>query len=143
MDAAFLFLLAADAILFVHMLFAAFVVLGLLSIFIGKWLSWGWVCNPWFRMLHLAGITVVVLQSWLGIICPLTTWEMLLRVKAGNANYVGSFISHWLEVLLYYQAPEWVFIACYTVFGILVLFSWHWVRPAPVNRGGQSMQSEK
>ena len=125
------YLFAADAILFAHVLFVAFVVLGLLAILAGKLLSWSWVRNPWFRLAHLVAIGVVVLQSWLGAICPLTTWEMALRERAGDAAYFGTFISHWLETLLYYRAPEWVFIVCYTVFGALVVASWFWVRPRP------------
>ena len=125
------YLFAADAILFTHVLFVAFVVLGLLAIWAGKLLSWSWVRNPWFRLVHLVAIGVVVLQSWLGAICPLTTWEMALRERAGDTAYSGTFISHWLETLLYYQAPEWAFIVCYTVFGALVVASWFWVRPRP------------
>jgi Protein of Unknown function (DUF2784) len=123
------YLIAADLILFVHVLFVAFVVLGLVFILVGKLLSWSWVRNPWFRSAHLAAIGVVVLQSWLGVICPLTTWEMALREKADDAIYSGSFVSHWLETILYYRAPQWVFVVGYTVFGALVAVSWYWVRP--------------
>ena len=122
------------ALLAVHALFAAFTVLGLLLIILGGFLSWSWVRNPWFRWAHLAGIGVVVLQSWLGMICPLTTWEMSLRARAGDAVYAGTFVSHWLEELLYYQAPAWVFVVCYTVFGLLVILSWFVVRPRPFAR---------
>lgn len=122
-------MLIADAILLVHVLFVGFVIIGLLLILLGKPLSWSWVRNPWFRLLHLAGIAVVVLQAWAGIICPLTTWEMAFRAKAGDAVYSGTFISHWLETILYYRAPAWVFIVCYSIFGLGVVASWFWVRP--------------
>ena len=134
MDSKLLYLFTADAMLFTHVLFVVFVIFGLLLIFPGKIRSWSWVRNPWFRVTHLIGIGIVVLQSWLGIICPLTTWEMALRVEAGNSVYGGSFISHWLKILLYYQAPEWVFIVCYTLFGSLVVASWFWVRPRPFTK---------
>lgn len=124
-----LFLLAADVLLFAHALFVAFVVFGLALIFIGKFFSWGWVRNPWFRIAHLAAIGVVTLQSWIGMICPLTTWEMALRQHVGDATYSGSFISHWLDAILYYQAPAWVFTAAYTAFAAVVAASWFWVRP--------------
>jgi hypothetical protein len=133
------YLLAADAILFLHTLFVVFVVLGLFAILVGRPLAWRWVRNPWFRSMHLAAIGVVVLQSWVGAICPLTTWEAALRDKAGGAVYPGTFISHWLEALLFYRAPQWMFIACYTAFGALVVASWFWVRPRPFTtsrRGG-------
>ena len=125
-----LLLLLADALLLIHVLFVGFVVLGLVAIYLGFFLHWHWVRNRWFRVLHLMAIIIVVLQSWLGLICPLTIWEMALREKAGAAVYAGSFIQHWLHQLLYWQAPDWVFIVVYTVFGALVLASWFIVRPA-------------
>ena len=129
MDTSIFYLLAADAILLLHLVFVLFVVLGLVLIFIGKAHAWSWVRNPWFRLTHLAAIGVVVLQSWLGIICPLTQFEMALRTRAGDAVYSGTFISHWLERVLYYQAPPWVFALVYTIFAAVVIASWFWVRP--------------
>jgi hypothetical protein len=112
-----------------HVLFVAFVVVGLILVYVGSILSWQWVRNFWFRASHLVAIGVVVLQSWFGLICPLTTWEMHLRSKAGENIYDGSFITHWLNQLLYFQAPSWVFIVCYTFFVGLVVLSWFVVRP--------------
>lgn len=91
-----IYLAAADALLLTHILFVAFVTIGFLLIFVGRFFSWPWVRNSWFRIAHLTGIAIVVLQSWLGVICPLAIWEMGLRSKAGDVVYVGSFISHWL-----------------------------------------------
>jgi len=124
------FLIFADALLILHTILVAFVILGLVATFAGYFLNWRWVRNFWFRLSHLAVIAVVVLQSWLGVLCPLTTWETALREKAGEAGYEGSFIQHWLQSILYYSAPDWVFILAYTVFGALVLASWFLVRPA-------------
>ena len=126
------YLLAADAVLLLHVLFVVFVVVGLLLILAGRLMSWGWVRNWWFRVTHLAAIGVVVLQSWLGVICPLTKLEMLLRSKAGDTTYAGSFVSHWLEAILYYRAPAWVFAASYTAFAPVV--AWSWVRVPPHRR---------
>lgn len=124
-----LYAMAADGILVLHVLFVIFIVLGLALIFLGKFLRWRWIRNRRFRLIHLSAIGIVVLQSWFGVICPLTIWEMDLRVLAGQAGYEGSFIAYWLSELLYYRAPPWVFIAGYTVFGALVVLSWFWVRP--------------
>jgi hypothetical protein len=125
-----LYLLAADAVLLLHVLFVVFVVAGLALVLAGRLMSWAWVRNWWFRVIHLAAIGVVVLQSWLGVICPLTKLEMALRDKAGDTTYAGGFISHWLESILYYRAPAWVFAVVYTAFGALVLLSWFWVPPS-------------
>ena len=96
-------------------------------------MRWDWVRNRRFRIAHLIAIGVVVLQSWFGMICPLTIWEMSLRAKAGDATYAGSFIAYWLDAILYYQAPPWVFAVAYTTFGALVIISWFWVRPRRSN----------
>lgn len=141
MDSSTLFLLASDAILLLHVLFVAFVVIGLVLIFVGKMRVWSWVRNPWFRLAHLLAIAVVVVQSWLGIICPLTTMEMALRSRAGDTVYSGTFISHWLESILYYQAPPWFFIVIYMIFGAMVVVSWFVVSPRrftkmKFNKGG-------
>jgi hypothetical protein len=129
MDSSILFLLAADAVLLLHLLFVAFVVIGLVLILVGKTRRWSWVRNLWFRVMHLLAIGIVAVQSWFGVICPLTTFEMALRSRAGDKVYTGSFISHWLETILYYQAPPWVFAVCYTVIGAVVIGSWFWVNP--------------
>lgn len=125
------FLIAADAILITHVLFVVFVIVGLILIIVGSFNAWPWIRNPWFRVAHLAAIGVVVLQAWLGKICPLTIWEMALRERAGAESYAGSFIAHWLQELLYYQAPDWVFAVCYTAFGILVVVTWFAIPPRP------------
>lgn len=100
-----------------------------MAIYLGRIWSWAWVKNYWFRVLHLSAIAFVVLQSWLGAICPLTTWEMQLRELSGEARYEGSFIQYWLQYILYYEAPAWVFIVVYTAFGSLVAASWFLVPP--------------
>ncbi len=125
------YLLAADAVLLLHTLFVVFVVAGLVLVLAGGALSWRWVRNRVFRVLHLVAIAVVVAQAWAGVICPLTTLEMALRSRAGDAVYKGTFISHWLESILYYQAPAWAFVVAYTLFGLAVLLSWVFVRPNP------------
>ena len=134
MNSKLLYSFAADVTLFSHLLVVCFVIFGLVFVFIGKLRQWAWVRNAWFRLAHLLTILVVVLQSWFGIVCPLTTLEQWFRSQAGQAAYTGSFVSHWMNQLLFYDAPPWVFIICYTVFGSLVLLSWFWVRPAPFLR---------
>ena len=126
-----LYSLAADLLLILHVMVAAFIVFGLVLVYVGRLRRWEWILNPWFRTLHLLAIGIVALQAWIGTICPLTTWEMALRQRAGEAFYEGSFVAHWLHKLLYWNAPPWVFITAYSGFGMLVLLSWFLVRPRP------------
>ena len=119
----------ADLVLVTHVAFVALVIFGLLLILCGGFRKWNWIRNPWFRMAHLVAIGVVVVQAWFGVICPLTTLEMSLREQAGDATYGGTFIAYWLQKLLFYQTPAWVFMVCYTVFGLAVVGSWIGFRP--------------
>ena len=121
---AFPFLLLADAVLALHVSVVVFVVGGVLLVIAGNWRGWRWVNTLWFRLAHLAAIAVVVAQSWLGITCPLTTLEMWLRAQARASTYSGSFIQHWLQRLLYYEAPGWAFALAYTLFGLVVVATW-------------------
>ena len=57
------YLVAADAILLMHVIFVLFVVFGLVLIYAGRWRGWDWVHRFWFRVSHLAAIGFVVVQS--------------------------------------------------------------------------------
>ena len=132
MSGAVQFRVLADVVLFVHVTFVTFVVLGLVSILIGGARGWRWIRNPWLRICHLAAIAVVAVQTWLGVTCPFTRLEMVLRRRAGDATYDGSFIAHWLEELFYADAPAWLFAIAYTLFGLAVLGTWFGVPPRPL-----------
>lgn len=121
--------LIADTLLALHVLFIGFVVLGLVLILLGMFRRWTWTRNPWFRSLHLAAIGTVVIQSWLGIPCPLTVWENYFREKAGETAYPAPFIEHWLHQLIFFQAESWIFTLCYSLFGGLVLATWYFAPP--------------
>ncbi len=119
----------ADAVLLFHFGVVLFVLLGLPVILIGNHLNWAWVNRLGWRLVHLAAIAVVALQAWLGRYCGLTVLESSLRERAGQTGYDGSFIQHWVQRLIYYEAPMWVFIVAYTVF--LALVAWAWWRYPP------------
>jgi hypothetical protein len=120
--------LLADAVLCSHVALMVFVVLGLPLIIVGNLRHWGWINSPWLRFAHLATIVVVAGEAWLGIVCPLTTLEMYFRARARASTYDGSFVEHWLQALLFWQGPAWVFTAVYTLFGLTVAATW-WLWP--------------
>jgi hypothetical protein len=117
--------LLADFLLVLHFAIAAFIVLGLILVWIGAAARWSWVRNPWFRYLHLAAIAFVAAEALLGIACPLTIWEDMLR---GGVR-PESFIGRWVYRLLYYQAPEWVFTTIYAAWTAATLVTLWLVRP--------------
>ncbi len=122
--------LLADAVLALHVAVAAFVIGGLILVVAGNRLGWGWVNARPFRLAHLLAVLTVVAEAWLGFVCPLTTLEMWLRVQAHASSYAGSFIEHWLQQLLYYEASPWVFVLAYSLFGLLVAALWFFYPPA-------------
>ena len=119
----------ADLIVVIHFAYVMFVVLGLLVTLAGWAMNWNWVRNRWFRGIHLAMILVVVLEAWVGMTCPLTTWEHELRSAAGEETYQGDFIANWVHDAMFFPAEPWVFTLCYSLFGGLVLATLLFVPP--------------
>jgi hypothetical protein len=117
----------ADAVLIVHVLFVLFVVGGFTLILIGA-RRWDWVRNRAFRIAHLAAIAFVAAEALLGVTCPLTRWEDILRATGCEER---SFIGRWLARLLYYDLPEWVFAIAYCAFTAAVIWTWRAIPPRP------------
>ncbi len=113
--------LAADMVVTIHAIFVAFVGGGQAAILIGWIKRWSWTRRLAFRVAHLVAIGFVVLESWFDIPCSLTILENRFRVLAGTEPYEISFIGYWLDRLLFYTAPAWVFTSLYSLFGALVV----------------------
>ena len=114
----------ADLVLVLHAAVVLFVVGGLVLVLLGNARGWQWVNATWFRVAHLVAIAVVALQAWVGVVCPLTTLESWLRVQGGSPGYTASFIEHWVQNILFYEAPAWVFTLLYSVFAAAVAATW-------------------
>ncbi|TVT57693.1 MAG: DUF2784 domain-containing protein [Azoarcus sp. PHD] len=112
----------ADAALLLHFGVVLFVVLGLPALIIGNRAGWSWVNGFGVRLAHVLAIVVVALQAWLEQYCPLTILESWLRKQGGQSVHARSFIEHWVQCVLYYEAPLWVFATIYTGFGLLVVW---------------------
>ena len=117
--------MVADALLVAHFAIASFIVAGLILVWLGAALGWRWVRSPWFRYLHLGAIAFVAAEALLGIACPLTLWEDLLR---GGVR-PESFVARWVHRLLYYRAPEWVFTSAYVLWTLATLLTLRLVPP--------------
>ncbi len=124
-----LYRLLADFVVILHFAYVMSVVLGLVAILMGRLFHWQWVRNRWFRGMHLAMIVIVVLESWAGLTCPLTTWENQLRSLAGQSTHKGAFIADFVHELMFFDAEPWVFTLCYSLFGAAVVGSLFLVPP--------------
>jgi hypothetical protein len=114
----------ADAVLLLHLAVVLFVVGGLVLIVVGNLRGWSWVNSAWLRLAHLAAIIVVVAEAWFGVVCPLTALEQAARARAGDAGSGGGFVEHWVQRLIYYDLPGWVFVLGYSLFALAVLAAW-------------------
>jgi len=123
----------ADVLLVVHFLIAAFIVAGLVLVWVGAALGWRWVRDPWFRYLHLGAIAFVAAEALLGVMCPLMVLEDMLRGRV----LAESFTSRWIGALLYYRAPEWVFTVAYLAWTTATLLTLRWVPPRALRRAAR------
>lgn len=113
----------ADVVLAAHIIYTAYIVLGLAAIWIGRLAGARFVTNSWFRGTHLGCMAVVVVQSLLGIMCPLTVLEWRLRSASGLAFYKQTFMQRVAEVVLYEDLPGHVFLVIYAAFFIAMLLT--------------------
>ncbi len=105
--------LATDIVVFFHLAYASFVLVGFILILAGALFGWRWIRNRVFRWVHLGCIGVVAVEAVVGQICPLTLLENWLLVGSGQAGYERTFIGQLIYDLLYYDFPAWVFTVAY------------------------------
>jgi hypothetical protein len=117
--------MVADIIVVVHLLIVLFVLTGVPLVYLGRARHWAWVRNWRWRVLHLIAIAVIAAESIFGIDCPLTVWEDKLR----GAQTSSGFIERWVDGILFYDAPTWVFTVAYVAFAALVVITWIAVPP--------------
>jgi hypothetical protein len=113
-----------QAVLAIHLVVIAFNIFGLVAIPLGAWRGWAWVRVRWWRALHLASLAVVAAQAALGRACFLTLWQSGL---AGTSEQ--PLIMRWVNSVIYWPLPMWVFTAAYMAIFAYVLALWVWVRP--------------
>ncbi len=122
--------LLADAILLVHVGFVLFIVLGLPVIWLGALFRWRIARNRVFRFLQLGAMGVVLLETLLGMICPLTEWEAALRERAGQQAYGDdTFMQYWLQRLLYWDWSHTTFIVLYGGVFLAIVITYFAVPP--------------
>ena len=81
----------AEFIVFLHLGFVLFVILGGLLVLKWKWVMW----------VHLPAAMWGALIECTGWICPLTPLENWLRELGGGQGYQSSFVDHYVLPLLY------------------------------------------
>jgi len=72
----------------------------------------------WLRLLHLGVLAVVAGQAIAGRACFLTIWQNDL---AGHSRAADPLIMTWINHLIYWKLPFWVFTVIYICVFLYVL----------------------
>ena len=122
--------LAADIIVFFHLLYVLFTVGGLVLVLLGRVIGWQWIRNRVFRIIHLMASLFVAVEALLGAMCPLTTIEYILRQKAGQTvdNEI-SFVGRLIRAIIFYDFPAVFFTLLYVGFASLVIITYLLIKP--------------
>ncbi len=93
--------LLADSVVFFHFLWILFLIFGGF---------WGRRYRS-VRIVHVPALFFAALVELFDWYCPLTHVEVWLRRKQGpEFGYSGSFISHYLERVIYLDVSRWVIV---------------------------------
>ena len=124
-----LYTLVADLIVAIHIAYVVYVVGGLVAILIGAWRGRRWIRNPWFRVTHLLAILIVVVEIFLKLNCPLTTWENQARAAAQQPVDGSAFMDRLLTFILVGNAPGWFIDCLYYAFAVAIVAAFFLVPP--------------
>ncbi len=127
--------LLAQLILGFHLGVIAFNVAGLVVIPLGAKLGWRFVRISWLRLVHLGSLGATAVQAVAGRDCFLTVWQSALSGEAPQP-----LITRFVNSLIYWPLPIWVFTAAYVAVFLYVLALWWAVPPAPNPRPSSARQ---
>tara|TARA_B100001250_G_scaffold390646_1_gene390812 strand:+ start:444 stop:815 length:372 start_codon:yes stop_codon:yes gene_type:complete len=121
--------LIADIVLMFHFTIVIFITFGFFLIPIGYKSSWIWVKNFKLRICHCGMMLCITLEALLGITCPLTSIENKLR----GIDKTTSFISYWINQIIYWDLPSQFFIILYCAVLIWTFLLWKFFPPINKN----------
>ena len=117
--------MAAELVMIAHFLLAAFITAGFVAIPIGYKFGWSLAQNRRLRICHALVMGFITAETIVGLACPLTILELSLR----GDSPTQSFVSYWIQRILYWDLPHEMFIAVYFLFFSWVIFLWKWCPP--------------
>lgn len=112
-------------VLALHIVVIAFNLAGLVVIPLGAALGWRFVRRRWLRLLHLGSLAVVAAQAALGRACFLTDWQAALTGEGAR----DPMILRWVNSVIYWPLPIWVFSGLYLAVFAYVVALWWWAPP--------------
>jgi hypothetical protein len=95
------YLVLADVVLMVHLVYIAWVIFG--AIFTKR--------HPRLAVLHVATLIWAIIAQATPAPCPLTVAENWCEARAGVAPYHGRFLLHYLDATVYPNVPLALLVA--------------------------------
>lgn len=118
-----------DVLLTLHVVWAAWMVTGIVLAVLGFWFNrlWHWRL---FRIIHMAGlIGTATVPLWYGRLCPLTLWEWNMRAVNGHAAGIEPrpFMVRLFHDILYFDVDPAIMsiITAIAAVGTVVIFITH------------------
>lgn len=115
-------ILFADILMFLHLLWAVFMVFGLPIGLV--------IRSRVFRWVHFVGMTATALIAIINVYCPLTFLEESLRWNGNTAlEHSGNFLAHHLSNILYPDVKPWFIRAATIAWGAATVIAMVLVPP--------------
>jgi hypothetical protein len=122
--------IAADFVIFAHLLWIAFVILGF-PVFL--YLNW-----PKWRIFHLITLIAMIVMQLTRTICPLTYLEAQLKSKGESGRvYPGQFMIDTIVKLIYVEDLTLEKITYVTIIFLIVVLLSFWFRPVSLKKQGK------
>jgi hypothetical protein len=125
-----IYALLADVAIVIHFLYALTIIVGLVIVYVGKFLKWRFVKNATYKIIHLTMIMIVAFESIFHIECPLTYIEYKLLSFAKMHHQNTPFIAGLINKILFWNFPNEFFDILYIALALVILMSFVFV---PIN----------
>ena len=118
-------ILFSEIVLLFHFCIFLFIILSFFLIPFGYYQKWEWVKNKYYRLIHLVLMGIILIETILGFMCPLTILENYLRNDIGVDNNLTQIIHQ----IMYWNLPNYQFIILYILSFSYLIFLWFFFKP--------------
>ena len=114
-----------EIVLFFHFFIFLFITFSFFLIPFGYFQKWEWVKNKYYRLIHLVLMGIILIETILGFMCPLTILENFLR----NNIEVDNNLTQIIHQIMYWNLPNYQFIILYILSFSYLIFLWFFFKP--------------
>ena len=115
----------SEIVLFFHFIVFLFITVSFFLIPFGYFQKWKWVKNKYYRLTHLVLMGIILIETILGFMCPLTILENFLR----NNIEVDNNLTQIIHQIMYWNLPNYQFIILYILSFSYLIFLWFFFKP--------------